>query len=68
MKPGANSANVLATAIVSIPLGTLAVALRLYTRKYLLKQVWIDDYLAIASWVSVYSAHLDLYKPTEDLL
>lgn len=42
----------MAVAILAIVLGTLAVALRLYTRKIVLNQIWVDDYLACASWVS----------------
>lgn len=42
----------MAVAILAIIIGTLAVALRLYTRKVVLNQIWVDDYLACASWVS----------------
>lgn len=52
MKPGGNSGGLLAVATLAIVLGTLAVALRLYTRKVVLNQVGPDDYLAIVSWVS----------------
>lgn len=54
MKPGAHSGGLLAVAILAVLLGTLAVALRLYTRKVVLNQVGIDDYFAIISWVSLY--------------
>lgn len=52
MKPGGNSGGLLAVAILAIVLGTPAVGLRLYTRKFVLNQIWLDDYLAIVSWVS----------------
>lgn len=42
----------MAVAILAIILGTLAVAFRLYTRKIVLNQIWVDDYLACAAWVS----------------
>ncbi|KAJ4386631.1 hypothetical protein N0V93_009529 [Gnomoniopsis smithogilvyi] len=51
MQPGGNSGGLLAVAILAIILGTLAVALRIYTRKVVLNQLWVDDYLACASWV-----------------
>lgn len=51
MQPGGNSGGLMAVAILAIILGTLAVALRLYTRKVVLNQIWVDDYLACASWV-----------------
>lgn len=52
MQPGGNSGGVLAVAILALLLGTLCVALRIYTRKVVLNQLWVDDYLACASWVS----------------
>lgn len=54
MKPGGNAGGLLAIAILAIILGTLAVALRLYTRKVVLNQIGPDDYLAVVSWVSWY--------------
>lgn len=53
MQPGANSKGLIAVDVLALVLGTLAVALRLYTRKVLLKQLWLDDYLAFGSWVSL---------------
>lgn len=53
MQPGANSKGLIAVDVLALVLGTLAVALRLYTRKVLLKQLWLDDYLAFVSWVSL---------------
>ncbi|KAF3768830.1 hypothetical protein M406DRAFT_107592 [Cryphonectria parasitica EP155] len=50
MKPGANAGGILAVASIAIVVGTLAVALRLYTRKFVLNQIWLDDYLAVVSW------------------
>lgn len=32
---------------------TIAVGLRLYTRRFVLRQFWLDDYLAIAGLVSI---------------
>lgn len=52
MKPGGHSGGVLAIAVLAIILGTLSLTLRLYTRKVVLNQMWLDDYLAIVSWVS----------------
>lgn len=54
MKPGARADTLLAVATLAIILGTFFVALRLYTRKAILKKMWVDDYLAIASWVGFY--------------
>lgn len=54
MKPGENAGGLLAVAILAIILGTLAVALRLYTRKVVLNLIGPDDYLAVISWVSYY--------------
>lgn len=52
MKPGGNAGGLLAVAIIALVVGTLAVALRTYTRKIILDMMWYDDYTAIASWVS----------------
>jgi hypothetical protein len=30
---------------------TVGLLLRLYTRKFVLNLIWIDDYLAVVSWV-----------------
>ncbi|KAJ4419639.1 hypothetical protein N0V82_004834 [Gnomoniopsis sp. IMI 355080] len=51
MQPGGNSGGILAVAILALTLGTLCVALRIYTRKVVLNQLWVDDYFACASWV-----------------
>ncbi|PSR76250.1 hypothetical protein BD289DRAFT_177500 [Coniella lustricola] len=50
MQPGGNSSGLMAVAIIAIVLGTISVALRLYTRRCVLKQIWLDDYFAVASW------------------
>lgn len=47
-----NGAMVIGVAVTGIVTATVAVALRVYTRKFILKQMWIDDYMAIMSWVN----------------
>ncbi|KAH8657932.1 hypothetical protein BX600DRAFT_514469 [Xylariales sp. PMI_506] len=53
--PGLDHGNhgyiVIITAVVCLSLATVAVAMRLYTRRIVLNQVWIDDYLAVISWI-----------------
>lgn len=46
-----NGTLVTGVAITGIVISTFATALRLYTRRYLVKQLWIDDYMSILSWV-----------------
>ena len=42
---------VIGTVVFVVTLATIALALRIYTRKFLIKQFGLDDYAAIFSWV-----------------
>lgn len=55
MKPGEHAGALIAVSVIAIVFGTIGVSLRIYTRSYVLKQIWLDDYLAVVSYVS--SAH-----------
>ncbi|KAH8669101.1 hypothetical protein BX600DRAFT_497051 [Xylariales sp. PMI_506] len=42
---------VIITLVVCMVLATTAVSLRIYTRKVIVNEIWIDDYLAIVAWL-----------------
>jgi len=44
--------TVVGTVVLCLVVSTVAVGLRLYTRRFIMKQVGIDDYLAIVALVS----------------
>lgn len=52
MKPADRGPEVLGTYAFFAALTTIAVALRVYTRVFLVKKLGLDDWLAVASWVS----------------
>ncbi|KAI0123342.1 hypothetical protein BJ170DRAFT_105591 [Xylariales sp. AK1849] len=52
-EPSKNDPLVTGVAAASIAVVTVAVALRLYTRKFVLNILWIDDHMAVLSWASV---------------
>ena len=52
MKPGEHAGGLIAVTVIAIVLGTIGISLRIYTRSWILKQTWLDDYLAVVSYVS----------------
>lgn len=48
---GSNAYILYIALTICLTVATAALVLRIYTRWIVINQVWIDDYLAIASWV-----------------
>lgn len=54
--------NVYAAVAVTLPLGTLALALRLYCRSITKAGYWYDDGLAVLGWVCLHILSIYLYR------